>query len=53
MGDMTTATDESNILSFIKQISQENYSEANKYLKEVLDSKLKSRIKAASENKLY
>ena len=45
--------EEQNILAFIKNISQKNYSQANKYLQEVLDSKLKDRIKTASENKLY
>lgn len=33
------------ILNFIKCISQKNYSEANKYLQEVVGSKIKERIK--------
>jgi len=45
--------EKSDILKFIKHISQKNYSEANKYLQEVVSSKLKDRIKTASENKLY
>jgi SLT domain-containing protein len=53
---MTTNVSENerkNILNFIKNISQKNYAEANKYLQEVIDSKLKSRIQKASEQKLF
>lgn len=52
-GFSNTNNEKSDILKFIKQISQKNYSEANKYLQEVVNSKLKDRIKTASENKLY
>jgi hypothetical protein len=53
---MTTNVSENerkNILNFIKNISQKNYAEANKYLQEVIDSKLKGRIQKASEQKLF
>jgi len=42
-----------NILNFIKNISQKNYAEANKYLQEVINSKLKDRIEKTSDQKLF
>jgi len=48
-----TNSEKNSILNLIKNISQKNYSEANKYLQEVVNSKLKDRIKTAAENKLY
>jgi hypothetical protein len=42
-----------NITKFLKFISQKNYSEANKYLQGVIDSKIKSRIGDALKQKLF
>ena len=53
MADNNTASEKENILNFIKNISQKNYAEANKYLQEVIDSKLKAKIQSASEKKLF
>lgn len=43
----------SEIANFIKSISQKNYSEANKYLQNVVDSKIKSKIGSALKEKLF
>jgi hypothetical protein len=45
--------EQKNILNFIKNISLKNYAEANKYLQEVIDSKLKARITKASETEIF
>ena len=41
------------IVSFIRSISQKNYSEANKYLQSVVDSKLKGKINDALKEKVF
>jgi hypothetical protein len=41
------------IINFLKSISQKNYSEANKYLQNVIDSKIKSKIGVALKEKLF
>lgn len=46
-------SEKSNILNFIKNISLKNYAEANKYLQEVIDSKIKNRISIASKKELF
>lgn len=38
---------------FVYNISQKNYAEANKYLKDIIDSKLKDRIESCLDNKLF
>lgn len=43
----------SNISEFISNISQENYAAANKYLQELLDTKLKARIQAVSKQEIF
>lgn len=43
----------SEISKFLKSISQKNYSQANKYLQSVIDSKLKDRIGNALKQKLF
>ena len=53
MADNNTASEKENILNFIKNISQKNYAEANKYLQEVINSKLKDRIEKTSDQKLF
>jgi ABC-type uncharacterized transport system ATPase subunit len=53
MSNSANAPEKENVLNFIKNISQKNYAEANKYLQEVIDSKLKARIQKASEKKLF
>jgi predicted lipid-binding transport protein (Tim44 family) len=40
-------------VKFVYNISQKNYAEANKYLKDIIDSKLKSRIESCLDNKLF
>ena len=42
-----------NIVGFLKSISQKNYSEANKYLQSVIDSKIKSKIGGSLKEKLF
>jgi len=39
--------------NFISNISQEKYAQANKYLQELLDAKLRARIQAASEKEIF
>jgi len=41
------------IVSFLKSFSQKNYSEANKYLQSVIDSKIKSKINNSLKEKLF
>ena len=41
------------IVKFLSSISQKNYSEANKYLQNVIDSKLKAKINEALKEKLF
>lgn len=53
MNQDSASFEKKNILNFIKNISQKNYAEADKYLKEVIDSKLKDRIKKASEKEIF
>ena len=43
----------SNVSEFISNISQENYAAANKYLQELLDTKLKARIQAVSTKEIF
>jgi hypothetical protein len=49
----TKDNNNANLLNFVKHISQKNYAEANKYLQEVVDSKLKAKIETASKKKLF
>jgi len=55
MAETTTNKDNNSakLLNFVKHISQKNYAEANKYLQEVVNSKLKAKIEIASKNKLF
>jgi ABC-type uncharacterized transport system ATPase subunit len=39
--------------NFISNISQEKYAQANKYLQELLDIKLKAKIQAASKKEIF
>lgn len=41
------------IVKFLRSISQKNYSEANKYLQNVIDSKLKAKIGEALKENLF
>ena len=41
------------IQSFISSISEKKYAAANKYLKEVLDSKMRVRISAVKQKPLF
>jgi len=41
------------IVGFLKSISQKNYSEANKYLQSVIDTKIKSKIGSSLKEKLF
>lgn len=41
------------IVKFLRSISQKNYSEANKYLQNVIDSKLKAKIGEALKERLF
>lgn len=43
----------SEIANFLTAISQKNYSEANKYLQNVIDLKLKTKIGLAQKEKLF
>jgi len=43
-------SEKQNILKFISQLGQKNYSEANKYLGAVVESKLRTRISQAVNN---
>jgi SLT domain-containing protein len=49
----SVSSERKNILNFIRNISQKNYAEANKYLQEVIDSKLKDRIQKASNKEIF
>jgi len=53
MSNNVVSVEQKNILNFIKNISQKNYASANKYLKEVIESKLKAKIQKASNQKLF
>lgn len=53
MSELSADNNRKDILNFIKNISQKNYAEANKYLQEVIDSKLKDKIQKASEKKIF
>ena len=46
-------TESSEIVNFLTSISQKNYSEANKYLQNVVDLKLKTKIGLAQKEKLF
>jgi len=41
------------IVKFLRSISQKNYSEANKYLQNVIESKLKAKIGEALKQRLF
>lgn len=43
----------SEIVGFLRALSQKNYSEANKYLQNVVDLKLKAKINNALTEKLF
>lgn len=53
MSKAAVSVEQKNTLNFIKNISQKNYAAANKYLKEVIESKLKAKIQKASNEKLF
>ena len=40
-------------VKFVYNISQKNYAEANKYLKDIIDSKIKGRIESCLDNKIF
>jgi len=46
-------TESSEIVNFLTSISQKNYSEANKYLQNVIESKLKAKIGEALKERLF
>jgi hypothetical protein len=46
-------TESGEIVNFLTSISQKNYSEANKYLQNVVDLKLKTKIGLAQKEKLF
>jgi len=46
-------TESSEIVNFLTSISQKNYSEANKYLQNVIDLKLKTKIGVAQKENLF
>lgn len=41
------------IKAFIKSITQKNYADANKYLKDIVDSKIKSKIESVRNEKIF
>lgn len=43
----------SEIVKFLRSISQKNYSEANKYLQNVIESKLKAKMTDALKEKIF
>ena len=54
INNATPPSEETAFLSkFISDISQEKYAQANKYLQELLDAKLKARIQAASKKEIF
>ena len=48
-----TVSENVEIVNFIRSISQKNYSQANKYLQSVVESKLKAKIGEAQKEKLF
>jgi hypothetical protein len=51
--DVKKLNESQEIVKFLRSISQKNYSEANKYLQNVVDSKLKAKIGDALKEKLF
>lgn len=41
--------DNTNILNFLRSLSEKNYAEANKYLQASIEDKMKSRIEDATQ----
>ena len=41
--------DNTNILNFLRSLSEKNYAEANKYLQASMEDKMKSRIEDATQ----
>jgi hypothetical protein len=41
------------IVKFLRSISQKNYSEANKYLQNVIESKLKAKMASALKENIF
>ena len=50
---MKKVKENTNIKSFIKSLTQKNYAEANKYLKDIVDSKIKSKIESVRNEKIF
>ena len=50
---MRKMKESTSIKSFIKSLSQKNYAEANKYLKDIVDSKIKSKIESVRNDKIF
>ena len=50
---MSKQPDQQKIQSFIRSVTEKNYAEANKYLKEVLDQKFGQRIKQTKNKPLF
>lgn len=52
-GKKTPITESESIVAFINAISSKNYSQANKYLKGIMDSKIENRISASLNEPLF
>lgn len=50
---MKKVKENTSIKSFIKSLTQKNYAEANKYLKDIVDSKIKSKIESVRNEKIF
>jgi len=50
---MSKISEKKAITNFIKCVSEENYSDAHKYLQLAVESKLKKRIALAQKQKLF
>lgn len=49
----TNASEKSNIVNFLRKLSEKNYAQANKYLVQIMQDKISSRISAQGKGKLF
>lgn len=49
----TNVSEKSNIVNFLRKLSEKNYAQANKYLVQIMQDKISSRIAAQKKGKLF
>jgi hypothetical protein len=49
----TNVSEKANIVNFLRKLSEKNYAQANKYLVQIMQDKISSRIASQKKGKLF